>query len=193
MKPPNLKLVASEWPEQTFSAAPLTPAERALLSQVYSHVRETTPAVLAEAQETAHILIELALDHECVAAALLVPLLRVRPDMTRALRERFGSRLIELAEGALRMGEIGALSGKAVSPQRPEAQAAQLEVLRKMLLAMVQDVRVVLIKLGDHLRELRAEVKSENTARRIELAELTRDIFAPLANRLGVWQLKWEL
>jgi GTP pyrophosphokinase len=62
-----------------------------------------------------------------------------------------------------------------------------------MLLAMVQDVRVVLIKLGDHLRELRAEVKSENTARRIELAELTRDIFAPLANRLGVWQLKWEL
>jgi GTP pyrophosphokinase len=43
------------------------------------------------------------------------------------------------------------------------------------------------------LRELRAEVKSENTARRIELAELTRDIFAPLANRLGVWQLKWEL
>jgi GTP pyrophosphokinase len=70
---------------------------------------------------------------------------------------------------------------------------AQLEVLRKMLLAMVQDVRVVLIKLGDHLRELRAEVKSENTARRIELAELTRDIFAPLANRLGVWQLKWEL
>ena len=193
MKPPNLKLVASEWPEQAYSAAPLTPAERALLSQVYSHVRETAPAVLAEAQETAHILIDLALDHECVAAALLVPLLRVRPDVTRALRERFGSRLIELAEGALRMGEIGALSGKVVSPQRPEAQVAQLEVLRKMLLAMVQDVRVVLIKLGDHLRELRAEVKSENTARRVGLAELTRDIFAPLANRLGVWQLKWEL
>jgi GTP pyrophosphokinase len=193
MKPPNLKLVATEWPEQAFSAAPLTPTERALLSQVYSHVRETAPAVLAEAQETAHILIELALDHECVAAALLVPLLRVRPDTTHALRERVGLRLIELAEGALRMGEIGALSGKVVSPQRPEAQVAQLEVLRKMLLAMVQDVRVVLIKLGDHLRELRAEVKSENTARRIELAELTRDIFAPLANRLGVWQLKWEL
>ena len=193
MNPPNLKLVSNGWPEQVFSGVTLEPAARALLLQVHAHVRETTPAILQEAQETAHILIELAMDHECVAAALLVPLLRIQPDSVHKLRERFGARLIDLAEGALRMGEIGVLSGRTVSPQRHEAQLNQLEALRKMLLAMVQDVRVVLIKLADHLRELRSAVKSADEARQFELAELTRDILAPLANRLGVWQIKWEL
>ena len=76
---------------------------------------------------------------------------------------------------------------------RPEEQAAQLEALRKMLLAMVQDVRVVLIKLADHLQALRHAVRLDDTAARRETARLTRDIYAPLANRLGVWQLKWEM
>ena len=62
-----------------------------------------------------------------------------------------------------------------------------------MLLAMVQDVRVVLIKLADHTQDLRYAVKREDDAARRDTAQLTRDIFAPLANRLGVWQLKWEL
>jgi GTP pyrophosphokinase len=58
---------------------------------------------------------------------------------------------------------------------------------------MVQDIRVVLIKLAHHLQLLRHIVKSEDAAARMETAELTRDIYAPLANRLGVWQIKWEL
>ena len=62
-----------------------------------------------------------------------------------------------------------------------------------MLLAMVQDVRVVLIKLADHLQELRYAVRLDDTRRGARPRELTRDIFAPLANRLGVWQLKWEM
>jgi GTP pyrophosphokinase len=62
-----------------------------------------------------------------------------------------------------------------------------------MLLAMVQDVRVVLIKLADHLQELRAVVRSDDENARRATAELTRDLFAPLANRLGVWHVKWEL
>ena len=79
------------------------------------------------------------------------------------------------------------------SGARPEDQPAQLEALRKMLLAMVQDVRVVLIKLADHTQDLRHAVKSSDEAARRQTARLTRDIFAPLANRLGVWQLKWEM
>src|SRR5690606_16199413 len=78
-------------------------------------------------------------------------------------------------------------------PPRAEAQAAQLETLRKMLLAMVQDVRVVLIKLADHLQELRAVIRLGDSRQMTEIADLTQDIFAPLANRLGVWQIKWEL
>ena len=182
---------SGNWPESRI--AHLDAQSRQVLQQVVEYVRQATPDAWVVANETSEILLDLALDHECVAAAWLVPQLRAHPESARPLRERFGARMIDLAEGVLRMSEIGALSGKALAPDRPEAQAMQLEALRKMLLAMVQDVRVVLIKLADHLRELRAVVKSGDTARQMELAGLTRDIFAPLANRLGVWQIKWEL
>ena len=147
---------------------------------------------LERAQAVAEIVLQLDLDHESVAAALLVPVLRARPELLPGIRERFGATVAELAEGVLRMGEIGALSNRA-APPRAEAQAAQLETLRKMLLAMVQDVRVVLIKLADHLQELRAVIRLGDSRQMTEIADLTQDIFAPLANRLGVWQIKWEL
>jgi GTP pyrophosphokinase len=90
------------------------------------------------------------------------------------------------------MAQLSALSSKERGITKSQ-QPAQLEALRKMLLAMVQDVRVVLIELADHLQDLRYALKSDDAAKRRALAETTRDIFAPLANRLGVWQVKWEL
>jgi GTP pyrophosphokinase len=134
---------------------------------------------------------DLRLDAGAIAAALLFPAYAVSADAAGAIRERFGSAVADLAEGVVRMGQIGALSarGKAGSKQ----QGAQLESLRKMLLAMVQDVRVVLIGLADHLQTLREAVRVADADFRHATAELTRDIFAPLANRLGVWHLKWEL
>lgn len=173
----------------------------ALLRRVHAHVAAPLERISPHAGETAldhahamtDVLLALDLDHESAAAALLVPLLRAKPEVAREIRDTFGATIADLAEGVVRMGEIGALSNRAVAPARAEAQAAQLEALRKMLLAMVQDVRVVLIKLADHLQELRTAVKSGDPRRMAEIAELTRDIFAPLANRLGVWQIKWEL
>lgn len=149
--------------------------------------------VLAHTLETAGILAGLNLDHETLAAALLFPCHEVAPQAAPQLREKFGSVIADLAEGVVRMAQIGALSTRLPESHKPEQQAAQLEALRKMLLAMVQDMRVVLIKLADHTQELRYGVKSGNEAVRREAAAHTRDIFAPLANRLGVWQLKWEL
>lgn len=169
----------------------------ATLREAYEYARRilgpTEEQALASALVTADILLELDLDHETIAAVLMVAVLRVNPEGGRDIREKFGATIAELAEGTVRMGGIGALSSRAELPGRPEAQAAQLEALRKMLLAMVQDVRVVLIKLADHLQELRVLVKSGSTQEQTLAAELTRDIFAPLANRLGVWQIKWEL
>jgi len=159
----------------------------------YAARAELPAGALVQAQATADILLSLDLDHEALAAALLVTVLRAHPDAARDIRDRFGATVTELAEGVVRMDEIGVLSSRAVAPARPEAQTVQLEAVRKMLLAMVQDVRVVLIKLADHLQELRVMVKSDDERRQMEIAELTRDIFAPLANRLGVWQFKWEL
>jgi GTP pyrophosphokinase len=77
--------------------------------------------------------------------------------------------------------------------QQATDRAAQLESLRKMLLAMVQDIRVVLVKLADQLQCLRELVRHEDEALRAEAARDTLDLFAPLANRLGIWQFKWEL
>ena len=149
--------------------------------------------VLAHVMGTVALLGDLHLGHEAVAAALLWPLLEFDTGAARRVRDKFGATIAGLAEGVLRMSAMGALSNRRLSNQKPDEQGAQLEALRKMLLAMVQDVRVVLIKLADHTQDLRYAVKRDDAAVRRETAQLTRDIFAPLANRLGVWHLKWEL
>jgi GTP pyrophosphokinase len=141
----------------------------------------------------ADTLAELKLDADALAAALLCPVFAESSAHAQAVREKFGPAVADLAEGVVRMAQIGALSKHGAHATKPQQQAAQLESLRKMLLAMVQDVRVVLIKLADHLQGLRQLVRSEEDETRRAAAELTRDIFAPLANRLGVWHVKWEL
>jgi GTP pyrophosphokinase len=147
------------------------------------------PALLEHGLATAEILRELRPDADCLAAALLMPLAGER-EAVLVLREKFGAAVADLAEGAARMGSIEALGSRL---ERNRAASAQLETLRKMLLAMAQDMRVVLIKLADHVRLLRIAVKSADEELRADTARLALDIYSPLANRLGVWQLKWEI
>jgi GTP pyrophosphokinase len=143
---------------------------------------------LDHALHVATILRELKLDAECLVACLLVPLAGSH-DMLVEIRDRFGAGVAELADGVARMAMIESLSGDGARADGP----AQLEGLRKMLLAMAQDVRVVLIKLADHMQSMRYLVRCDDVQLRHDMARLTRNLFAPLANRLGVWQLKWEL
>jgi GTP pyrophosphokinase len=183
-------------------ASRLQPAELEVVTSavdyvlpIYSNRRlPSGESVLTHVLETAAIVAELRLDHESLAAALLYPCHDLAPEAGKAVRDRFGPGVAGLAEGIVRMAEMGALSSRTAAIEKPQQQAAQLEALRKMLLAMVQDVRVVLIKLADHTRELRylAGTDAPVDVRR-ESGNLTRDIFAPLANRLGIWRLKWEL
>ncbi len=179
-----------------YAQTEIEPLRRALefVAPVY-HGRKLTSGepLLSHALGTAAILAELRLDPEALAAAILVLCHSVAPEAAGKLKEKFGAQVAELAEGVVRMAQIGTLSGRAQDSHKPEQQAAQLEALRKMLLAMVQDVRVVLIKLADHTQELRYIVRSEDTELKRETARLARDLFAPLANRLGIWQLKWEM
>ena len=145
--------------------------------------------LLPHAVNTASVLREFKLDAECVAASLLAHFVTTR-DAVLAVRDKFGARVTELAEGVARMAMIESLGSRAAATGE---RAAQFEVLRKMLLAMAQDVRVVLVKLADHTESMRFVVKSDDLQARHDMARLALDIFAPLANRLGVWQLKWEL
>ena len=103
---------------------------------------------------------------------------------TEKLAQAFGAEVAELAGGVEKLYQLRVLT-------RANA-AQQSEVLRKMVLGMAEDIRVVLIRLASRTQTLRWFAKHDSDERRA-YAQETLDIYAPLANRLGVWQLKWEL
>ena len=140
---------------------------------------------------TAVIVTGLKLDAGTVRAALLIGLAGANAFDAEEVAARFGADVATLVAGVARMDEI-----RATPPQGDAAErAAQAERLRKMLLAMVEDIRVVLIKLAERTAALRYLMAGggERSEARQQAAREVLDLFAPLANRLGVWQLKWEL
>lgn len=178
-----------------------TATDRVLLTRATHIAREEfgdqlTPEgepYLNHAMEAAGILAKIPVDAESTAAGLLARLADLRPDAVSFLREKFSPAVASLVEGASRMAHIQALRGQVDVAAKAEERAHQMEALRKMLLAMVQDIRVVLIKLADQTQQMRYIAGRGSEAQRLSAARDTADLFAPLANRLGVWQLKWEL
>ena len=164
-----------------------------LVQDVRDWVAIAAPERLADGEAVAEVVRNLGLDSETFAAALVVPALRAMGDAANYAADLPAAPVMELAGGVLRMDGIDLLAAQDGGDMSSAELAKQHEALRKMLLAMAQDVRVVLIKLADHLVALRAVLKDTPVSRQTAVATLTRDLFAPLANRLGVWQLKWEL
>jgi len=137
----------------------------------------------------ADILAELRLDYETIAAAVLHDVLEDTDVTLDELQTEFGPTVAKLVDGVTKMGQIQEYRGQTKKSKKEEAQA---ENLRKMFLAMVDDIRVVLIKLADRTHNMRT-LHYLNEDKRRRIARETMDIFAPLANRLGIWQIKWEL
>ncbi len=136
----------------------------------------------------ARILADLRLDSATIAAGLLHDVVEDTIVTVEDLRQDFGDEVASLVDGVTKLGQIDKLS----QMTRKDLQDEEAESLRKMFLAMADDVRVVLIKLADRLHNMRTlGALSEKQQRRI--AAETLEIFAPLANRLGIWQIKWEL
>jgi GTP diphosphokinase / guanosine-3',5'-bis(diphosphate) 3'-diphosphatase len=137
----------------------------------------------------ADILAGMQLDAETLAGALLHDVVE-DTDVDRETIERaFGERVARLVDGVTKLGRLP-WTGDDGAASREKAQ--QAESLRKMFLAMVDDVRVVLIKLADRLHNMRT-LAHVPRASQIRIAQETMDIYAPLANRLGIWQIKSEL
>ena len=134
----------------------------------------------------ADLLADLQMDHEVVIAALLHEPVAAGKLGLKAVGDSFGQVVARLVDGVGKLSLIGDLY-----QQGPQAQQ-QLESLRKMLLAMAQDVRVVLIRLAICLVTMR-NLKAFPVAEQQRIARETLNIFAPLANRLGMAQMKWEL
>ena len=185
-------------PRQTASnaPAPVTPVIERPADIAAWTAAIVGPALSLRGVAAAELMQRLKLDDDCVAAAYLTAL-PADAESDALVLETFGASIAQLFVGVHRMASMQSLSKAADNVTVTAAQQAQqTEALRKMLLAMVDDVRVVLIKLAERLVSLRSAALSTE-ARRTESAQAearqVMDIFAPLANRLGVWQIKWEL
>lgn len=146
--------------------------------------------------KVAGLLADLQLDSNTIVGALLHDVLE-DSDITRAdLEKRFGSDVVKLVDGVTKLSQIEdqtvlALESGAIA--RPSANyRLQAESLRKMLVAMAEDVRVILIKLADRLHNMQT-IKSMPAEARLRIARETLDVYAPLAHRLGIANFKWQL
>jgi GTP pyrophosphokinase len=146
--------------------------------------------VFAHAVAAASIVADLRLSGDAVAATLLFCAPDFLPDAFDQITARFGTTVAKLVDGVGKVRKMSALA-RVQSMRRDEA-GQQIETVRKMVLAMVEDIRVVLIKLAWRTQTMHHLAKCDD-ATRMPIAQETLDLFAPLANRLGVWQIKWEL
>ncbi len=130
----------------------------------------------------ARILSELRMDYNCLVAAILHDVIEDTPTVKEQLRELFGAEVAELVDGVSKMTHLE-------SGSRAEKQA---ESFRKMLLAMSKDIRVILIKLADRLHNMRT-LGAMPSASRQRIARETLEIYAPIATRLGINEMRIEL
>jgi GTP pyrophosphokinase len=143
---------------------------------------------LEQGLEIAEIVLQLQLDQAAVAAAMLSTVMSYAHVTPEKITEHLNDEILQLLKGVQQMETLRQIQKEIV--QRHDY--TQIDRLRKMILAMINDVRVVLIELAEQLVIMRG-VKDINPGERKRIGEETRDIYAPLANRLGIGQLKWEL
>ncbi|MEM6162106.1 GTP diphosphokinase [Erwinia sp. P6884] len=138
--------------------------------------------------EMVEILSMLSMDSESLRAALIFPLADAGVTSEAVLEEKFGSAIVSLVHGVRDMDAIRQLK----ATHNDSMASEQVDNVRRMLLAMVEDFRCVVIKLAERIAHLR-EVKDAPEDERVLAAKECTNIYAPLANRLGIGQLKWEL
>ncbi|WP_024301400.1 bifunctional (p)ppGpp synthetase/guanosine-3',5'-bis(diphosphate) 3'-pyrophosphohydrolase [Pseudogulbenkiania sp. MAI-1] len=175
-------------------------ADRVTLSRAFTAARElyadkrlaqTGEDVFSHAVSAAAIVADLDLLTDAVVATLLFAVPDYREDWHDWLASAFNPTVAMLVDGVNRVRRLTEIA-RIDKLDTPEERARQAETMRKMLLAMVADIRVVLIKLAWRTQTMHYLTECPEPVRRA-IAQETMDVFAPLANRLGVWQIKWEL
>src|SRR5690554_6673686 len=142
--------------------------------------------------EMAEILAELQLDQDTLVAAILYRAVREGKLPLAEVKNQFGDTVAKLVQGVVRMAAISYQRNESEERFLGRQSEAQEENIRKMLVAMIDDVRVALIKLAERTCAIRS-VKTANAARRRQVAREVADVYAPLAHRLGIGHIKWEL
>ncbi|MBC3766864.1 GTP diphosphokinase [Neptunicella marina] len=156
--------------------------------QLLSGTAQKLGDVPVVSMEMVEILHELHMDDETLQAAMLLPVCEQQHWQIETINERFSPAIGELISGARQMDAIRGLNNN----KKAKSSEAQIDNVRRMLLSMVQDVRAVVLKLAERICQLR-QVKDADEETRVLVAKECASIYAPLANRLGIGQLKWEL
>jgi GTP pyrophosphokinase len=130
----------------------------------------------------AGILAELEMDRQTIAAALMHDVVEDTMITSEEVAAQFGDEIASLVDGVTKLTRI---------PYQSK-EDAQVENLRKMFMAMARDIRVIIIKLADRLHNMRT-LASLPAPKRLAIARETLDIYAPIAHRLGIWKIKWEI
>ncbi|MEW6730912.1 MAG: bifunctional (p)ppGpp synthetase/guanosine-3',5'-bis(diphosphate) 3'-pyrophosphohydrolase [Acidobacteriota bacterium] len=171
--------------EQYYKGDDLDLLRRAYLFSAMVHkgqVRQSGEPYLAHPLEVANILAEMRMDLVCIATGLLHDVVEDTHVTLDEMEQHFGKEIAHLVDGLTKISQIGYAS-------REESQA---ETVRKMLLAMVDDIRVVLVKLADRLHNMRT-LEYMSADKRKRKAEETLDIYSPIAHRLGMGKIRSEL
>ena len=158
---------------------------RAYVFSAFEHkgqVRHSGEPYLVHPLEVADLLADMKLDVVAIAAGLLHDIVEDTQTPIERIKELFGPDVAHVVEGVTKLGAISFSS----------SEERQAENFRKMLLAMVDDIRVILVKLADRLHNMRT-LHHLPEERRLKIAQETRDIYAPIANRLGMSKIKNEL
>ena len=166
--------------------ADLSLIERAYIYSARVHegqVRLSGEPYLSHPLEVAGILADMNLDEVSVSAGLLHDVLEDTAAQPEELRELFGQEVVHIVSGVTKLGKLRLIS----------SQARQAESIRKMLLAMADDIRVILIKLADRLHNMRTLQYHRNDKKKSTIAQETMDIYAPISSRLGIYWIKKEL
>ena len=174
----------------------LPPAKVRLIEEAFAYAAEahrdqlrlTGDPYIVHPLDAAITVAGLQLDAAAIAAALLHDVQEDCGVPNDEIKKRFGAEIARLVDGATKLHRI---SWRAPGEQTGDRNI-QAENLRKMFLAMAEDPRVVIIKLADRLHNMRT-LDAKPPENQLRTAQETMEIYAPLANRLGIWQIKWEL
>lgn len=141
--------------------------------------------------ELAELVVDLQMDQSAVDAALLYRGVREERFSRDMIESRFGGDVAGLVHSVAAMAQTSILE-MSNSPLLEKEKRDQVENVKRMLAALIDDVRVAVVKLAERVVAMR-QAKRYDPARRERIAQEAKSVFAPLANRLGIWQLKWEL
>ena len=161
------------------------------LEQACISLHRVSDNELAFGLQLAQLVGELHMDQDAVMAALVYRYLRSQRLSTADAQQIVGAQAYDIAAGVLSMANTSLLELSSSALQESEQQD-QVENIKRMLAMLIDDVRVAVLKLAERVVALRI-AKEYEASRRTAIASEAQHIFAPLAGRLGIWQLKWEL